>query len=342
MSRARDLADYVSTGVTSDELDKLDGLTATTDELNLVDGSVSGPLSHRNLIINGAMQVAQRGTSNISVSSTRVYTLDRFSAEKDTNTMTASQSTDAPTGFKYSLKLENGTGASASGSDVNNIRYFAEGYDTNHLEIGTSNAKTVTLSFWVKSSIAGTYCVAFFDQGNDNPYVTTYTIDSANVNTWEQKVITLTLSTYGSWVGSTTNEANLGIVWDLGSGSDRQVSTLNTWHDGVANDWSHSSQTAWVATTGATFYLTGVQLELGVATPFEHRSYGEELARCYRYYQRYSNTTGGNVITRGNETVYSTTAVQNHFDFIAPMRTSPAASKSGVDVFRSFSGNSEG
>ena len=247
----------------------------------------------RNIIINGAMQVAQRGTS-ISVSSTAVYTLDRFSAHKDTNTMTATQASDAPTGFEYSLKLTNGTGASPSSSDINCIQYNVEGYDSTQLEIGTANAKKVTLSFHVKSSITGTYVVGFLDSGNDNGYIADYTINSAN--TWEKKTITLTMSDYGSWVGSSSNGTNLILHWDLNSGSDRDVSSVNVWNDGAANDFSHSSQVDWVGTTGSTFYLTGVQLELGSqATPFEHSSFQEELTLCQRYFQALGNYGDGDV-----------------------------------------------
>ena len=258
--------------------------TATANQLNI--GQIGG---RRNLIINGAMNVAQRGGS-ISVSSTLVYTLDRFAAENDTTTMTATQESDAPTDFEYSLKLTNGTGTTPTGTNINRIRYALEGYDTNHLEIGTANAKKVTLSFHVKSSITGNYVVSFLDSGNDNGYVAGYTINSAN--TWEKKTITLTMSDYASWVGSSTNAINLILHWDLGSGPDRDVSTLNVWNDGAANDFSHSSQVDWVGTTGSTFYLTGVQLEVGdKATPFEHRSFGEELALCQRYY--YQHVMGG-------------------------------------------------
>jgi len=247
----------------------------------------------RNLIINGAMQVAQRGTS-IAVSSTLVYTLDRFACENDTTTMTATQESDAPTDFEYSLKLTNGTGTTPTGSNINRIRYALEGYDTNHLEIGTANAKKVTLSFHVKSSITGTYVVGFLDSGNDNGYIADYTINSAN--TWEKKTITLTMSDYSSWVGSSTNSINLILHWDLGSGPDRDVSTLNVWNDGAANDFSHSSQVDWVGTTGSTFYLTGVQLELGSqATPFEHSSFQEELTLCQRYFQALGNYGDGDV-----------------------------------------------
>ena len=268
-----------------DSTDTLIG-TATTDALTT---RVNGAGGRKNMVINSAMQLAQRGTS-ISVSGSSVYTLDRWSMRCDASTITATQDTDSPTGFATSLKLTNGTGASGSGSDSCYIRQHFEGYNTNHLEIGTANAETVTLSFWVKSSITGTYIVSFIDSGADNGYPASYTISSAN--TWEHKTITLTLSTYGSWAGSSTTARNLTINFDLGSGSDRDLTNLNAWNDGASNDFSHSSQVDWVGTTGSTLYLTGVQLELGsVATDFEHRSYGEELALCQRYYYQITHTS---------------------------------------------------
>tara|TARA_B100000900_G_scaffold98776_1_gene81624 strand:- start:397 stop:1467 length:1071 start_codon:yes stop_codon:yes gene_type:complete len=303
-------------------------------------------LGRRNLIINGAMMVNQRAAS-YTVSSTRVKVVDRFSAEKDTNDMTAVQSTDAPTGFEYSLKLTNGTGASSSGTNINYVKHFFEGYDTNHLEIGTANAKEVTLSFHVKSSITGTYCVTFADSGNDNPFVSTYTINSAD--TWEKKTVTITMSTYSSWVGHTGKDANLQIIWDLGSGPDRQVSTLNAWQDGVANKWSHSSQTQWVETTGATWYLTGVQLEVGdTATDFEHRSHAEEYHYCQRYFQktyRYEDYLTNNT---GNGCVgfYATSSADNqNVTWATPMRTTPDMTiyrKNGGAANQAQRGNNSG
>lgn len=303
-------------------------------------------IGRRNLIINGAMTVNQRAAS-YTVSSTRIQTIDRFSAEKDTQNMTATQENDAPIGFQKSLKFTNGTGASSSGTDINYVKYSIEGNDTNQLEIGTANAKQVTLSFYVKSSITGTYCVAFTDNGNDNPYVTNYTINSAN--TWERKTITLTMSTYSSWVGGITTGAGLQLIWDLGSGPDRQVSTLNAWQDGVANDWSHSSQTQWVQTTGATWYLTGVQLEVGtIATDFEHRSFAEEYAACQRYFQKTyayatylaENTGSGCVGYFGTNT-----ADTINIPFSTPMRSSPTMTiyrKNGGATNQAQRGNNSG
>jgi hypothetical protein len=303
-----------------------DSVTAAKIPASLENTFVSG---RKNMVINGAMQLAQRGTS-ISVSSSSVYTLDRWSMRCDASAITATQDTDSPTGFATSLKLTNGTGASGSGSDSCYIRQHFEGYNTNHLEIGTANAKEVTLSFWVKSSITGTYIVSFIDSGSDNGYPASYTISSAN--TWEQKTITLTLSDYGSWAGSSTSARNLTVNFDLGSGSDRDLTNLNAWNDGAANDFSHSSQTDWVGTTGATFYLTGVQLELGsTATDFEHRSYGEELALCQRYFEKLGNPDGvsGNVFFGITSATNATSARGPRIDFKVTKRATPTIALTG-------------
>jgi len=307
-----------------------DSVTAAKIPASLENTFVSG---RKNMVINGAMQLAQRGTS-ISVSSSSVYTLDRWSMRCDASAITATQDTDSPTGFATSLKLTNGTGASGSGSDSCYIRQHFEGYNTNHLEIGTANAKEVTLSFWVKSSITGTYIVSFIDSGSDNGYPASYTISSAN--TWEQKTITLTLSDYGSWAGSSTSARNLTVNFDLGSGSDRDLTNLNAWNDNAANDFSHSSQTDWVGTTGATFYLTGVQLELGsTATDFEYRSYGEELALCQRYFVKFPNGAGyfaGNAV--------GSNRVDTGFPLSVPLRTAPSVESNGYLTHRSGNANS--
>jgi hypothetical protein len=317
-----------------------DAVTAAKIPASLENTFVSG---RKNIIINGAMQFAQRGTS-ITVAGSSIYTLDRWSMRCDASTITATQDTDSPTGFATSLKLTNGTGASGSGTDSCYIRQHLEGHNTNHLEIGTANAKEVTLSFWVKSSITGTYIVSFLDSGSDNGYAASYTISSAN--TWEQKTITLTLSDYGSWAGSSTTARNLTVHFDLGSGSDRDLTNLNAWNDGATNDFSHSSQTDWVGTTGATLYLTGVQLELGsTATDFEYRSYGEELALCQRYYQKLG---GAETLATGAYTTSS--RVDAVVPFIKEMRVAPtltvgsgsnywyAYRNSAIDYFDSWSG----
>ena len=291
MSRARDLADYVSTGVTSTELDKLDGLTATTDELNLVDGSVTGPLSHRNMIINGGMQVWQRGTSSTALSNSNNYVPDRFNCRAGVGSgHTAIRSTDVPTtgeaSFSNSLKFTVGTGATLSAGNGNNYFYYAmEGYDSNPTKIGTAYAKIMTISFWVKASVTGVYGFAVSNNDNARTYAGSYTVGSAN--TWEKHTITIPASgAGGTW--DTTNGRAITLLWNWGAGSNFIASSAGwaTADDRGGVDAGSSIHLVDGTHNGATWYITGVQLELGsVATPFEHKSYGEELARCKRYYQ---------------------------------------------------------
>ena len=248
----------------------------TADSLNI--GQIGG---RRNLIINGAMQVAQYGTSTTSDGGKCV---DRYRNYQNVGTFTAEQSTDTPVGFSYSLKRTNGTGTSATGANYSLVRYRVEDKDIAHLNFGTNDAIQFTVSFWVKSSVTGTYVLGLCDATEERTYAATYTINSAD--TWEQKSITLYASTQATW--STTGNVGLSINWDLGSGADRQVTTANEWTTATPStggSWTHSSRVDWVGTTGATFYITGVQLEVGtVATPHEHISYGEQLALCQRYF----------------------------------------------------------
>jgi len=285
-------------------------------------------LSNRNLIINGAMKVAQRGTSSTTNAS---FTTDRFINFQNIGTFTAEQSTDAPDGFQYSLKRTNGTGTTATSSDYSLVRYQVEGFDAVQLSQATSSAKTVTISFWVKSSVTGTYFVALTDANDLVQYPAAYTVNSANI--WEKKEVTITGYTGSSGTWNKDNTIGLKIHWDLGSGPSRQAPTADAWNTSLSGSWSHSSQVDWVGTTGATFYLTGVQLEVGdTATPFEHRSYGDELARCQRYFISYGRSAlSNNAIYLGiGQAVTSTNAAVT----ITPpvtMRASPTFSSKGVD-----------
>ena len=281
------------TGVTSTEFDKLDGLTATTTELNLVDGSVSGPLSHRNMIINGAMQVHQRLAVNTEVTATSsgTFSADRFRFWSNVgSSLPESQvrNDDAPAGFNYSWKRTTNSASSIASSSYDAVLTKIEGYDIANLNFGTSNAKTVTFSFYVKSSIAGTFSLMFANAGIDRVLLKEYTVNSAN--TWERKTITFTGATDGTW--NIGNGIGLFILFGLGYGSNYTSSTTNSWLS--SGKYQTTSSTTAIATTnGATFQLTGLQLELGsVATPFEHRSYGDELLKCLRYYYKLSGSSG--------------------------------------------------
>jgi hypothetical protein len=253
----------------------------TADYLNI--GQIGG---RRNLIINGAMQVAQRGTSGTSANSIAYYTVDRFNFRGEpTGVYTIAQDTDAPANFKNSTKI---TVTTPDTSIPSGERYwvatYLEGNDIAHLNFGSSDAQEITLSFYVKSSLTGTFSGGFGNDGFSRAYVFEYTIDSAD--TWERKTVTITGDTSGTWLD--TNGVGLRIVWDLGAASNRQT-TAGAWES--SSYLAATGATQVIATNGATWQITGVQLEVGsAATPFEHRSYGEELALCQRYYQFIART----------------------------------------------------
>ena len=323
MSRARDLADLGNNAggletltvsditditATASELNKLDGVTATTDELNLVDGSVSGPLSHRNMIINGGMQIWQRATSATTVTS-GYQTVDRFGFFEGTHgAYTVEQETlsvadQGTTGQRTAIELNvTSQTTSLSNAQYAYFRQRIEAQNCQHLAYGSSGAKTLTLSFWVKSNLTGTYTV-FLRKNDSTLYyiVKEYTISSAN--TWEKKEITITptegstsLITSSSGVINNDNGPGIDVGFGLAFGSDFHT-TKDTWQ--TAEDYSTSSAVNWMNSTSNNFYLTGVQLELGsVATPFEHRSFADELARCQRYF--YKCTRAAYALGRGN------------------------------------------
>jgi len=243
--------------------------------------SWAAPYGNRNLIINGAMQVAQRGTS---ASATNSYvSVDRYlTSIIGGGAFTLSQETDTPSGqgFKNSLKVTVDTAdSSIAAGDYYVIQYRIEGQNVAHLMLGTSDAVKVTLSFWVKSSLTGNHGASLQNGASNRSYPFQYNISTAN--TWEKITKTFQLDTSGTWL--TTNGIGLKLMLDLGSGTTYQ-GTADAW--GGANYHTASSSVQLIATGSATWYITGIQLEVGeTATPFEHRSYGDELARCQRYYE---------------------------------------------------------
>lgn len=268
------------------------------------------------------MQVAQRGTSGTSTAD--IYTVDRFALGHGSpvNAMTFEQSTDTPDNFKNSIKVTAGTGASASTTGYAILRQAIEGQNISHLGFGTSAAKAIILSFHVKSSLTGTFGVSIRNQAGNRAYGGTYTISSAN--TWEYVTVAIPGDTSGTWPTDTGTGFNL--FWDLGAGSNYDIAA-GSWTTGT-NMFGVESTVKLTETSSATFFITGVQLEIGdVATPFEHRSFGDELARCQRYYWQFT----------ANNPLY---AFQYHNDYKYAIRPHPVQMRATPTVTAAYSGGS--
>ena len=252
-------------------------------------------LFFRNRIINGDMRIDQRnaGAAVTVNADAAFFASDRFQAagQGTDGVYTIQQSTVAPAGFVNSIVATVTTADASIGSTQQyNIQQHIEGLNCSDLGWGTANAQTVTLSFWVRSSVTGTFSGALRNSAANRSYPFTYTINAAN--TWEKETITIAGDTSGTWL--TTNGIGVNVIWTLGAGTGR-LGTANSWQG--ANYQGVTGQTQLISTVGATFYLTGVQLEVGTsATAFEYRPYGTELALCQRYYyQRTYYTTAQNV-----------------------------------------------
>ena len=255
-----------------------------------------GALSNRNKIINGAMTIDQRNAGASVTANDGVFSVDRWACIATVNGKFSMQKNAAsvtpPAGFKNYLGCTSIAATALGATDFYHVRHKIEGFNADDLSWGTSDAKAATLSFWVRSSLTGVFGGSINNSVFNRSYPFSFTISSAN--TWEYKTVAIAGDTSGTWL--TANNIGIQISFSLGSGST---------YSGTAGSWSGSSlasatgAVSVVGTNGATFYITGVQLEAGdTATPFEHRSYGAELALCQRYYE-ISGTFGGVVTGRG-------------------------------------------
>ena len=236
----------------------------------------------RNRIINGAMVIDQRNAGASITPINGQYLTDRWAAAlTQASKFTAQQnaaSVTPPVGFTNYLGITSSSAYSIVSSDVFFVKQAIEGLNVSDLAWGTANAATVTLSFWVRSSLTGTFGGSLNNSAQNRSYPFTFTINSAN--TWEQKSVTIAGDTTGTWL--TTNGVGIYLNFSLGVGSTGS-GTAGTW--AAAGYYSATGATSVVGTSGATFYITGVQLEVGTnATSFDYRPYGTELALCQRYY----------------------------------------------------------
>lgn len=242
--------------------------------------SVPNTFGFKNRIINGAMMIDQRNAgASVTTSGGNNYDPDRWLVYDSVGSkMTLQQVTDAPAGFTKSQKITSLAATAPASTDYYFSAQRIEGFNVADLAWGTASAATVTLSFWVKSSLTGSFSGAFGNASFSRSYPFSYTISAAN--TWEQKTITVAGDTTGTW--ATDNSTGLQVLFDLGSGTSR-AGAANTWS---ANDYRKvTGSVNLIGTNGATFYITGVQLEKGsTATSFDYRPYGTELALCQRYY----------------------------------------------------------
>ena len=342
-------------------------MTQARDLADLAGAATAGTITGRNLIINGAMAVNQRGSVNTSDGNT-VYGLDRMAVFlRGGPAATITQDTDVPSGqgFGYSNKIDVTTGdALGTANDFCLFRQKIEGQNLQQLKKGTSSAESLTLSFWIKSTITGTYVLEIRDETNARDIHKTYTVSSSN--TWEYKTLTFEGDTTGAI--DNDNTSGLEVSWMLGQGTDYTSGTLNTTWASSVNANRAVGQVNAVSSASNNIYITGVQLEAGAtATPFEHRSYGEELRRCQRYYYKISpgdtgaigsgihNTTAQATVLipyqvemREGPTAVETSSTANEFDvrndnsifFLSSTPTFQAATKYGGEVLCNHGGTS--
>ena len=281
----------------------------------------------KNRIINGAMVVDQRnaGASVTPANGVNTYTIDRWAGyANQTSKFTVQQNAGSitpPINFINYLGATSSSAYSIVSTDIFLLRQAIEGFNTADLNWGTANAQTITISFWVRSSVTGTFGGSINNNAGNRFYPFSYTINSAN--TWEQKAITIVGDTTGTWL--TTNSVGIWLNFSLGTGSS-YLQPAGTWTAGAA--YGATGQTNILGTSGATFYITGVQLEVGsYATGYEYRHYGQELALCQRYYEQVTYDYGGAITT--GQAINAGRALAN-LGWTVMKRTLPSVSMTGT------------
>jgi len=293
--------------------------------------SVPGGVNFRNRIINGDMRIDQRNAgASVTVNSIGVqYPVDRngFSGTGSAGVFTAQRDTDSPPNFINSVKVTVTTAAASYSATANYVyEHRVEGLNGSDFVWGTASAQAVTFSFWVRSSLTGTFSGALANGARNRSYPFNYTISSAN--TWEHKTVTIEGDTTGTWL--TDNGVGIRVLLNLGAGTDR-LGTAGAWNNNRNVGATGSVQL--MSTLNATWYITGVQLEAGsVATPFERRPFGTELALCQRYYVKLNNDGTGGDVALGTGLQQQTTAAAFTVVYPVTMRAEPTATASNLQV----------
>ncbi len=308
-----------------------------TNQAAVWDGSYwlyMGPGENRNILYNGAMQVAQRGTSTASITASGYYTADRWRIAVGTlGTWTQTVENDAPTGsgFRKSLKMLCTTAdASPAAGDVLALQQTLEGQDLQAFRKGTSSAQQFTFSFWVKANAIGTYIAELYDADNNRSVSKSYTVSASG--TWEFKTLTFPADTTGAF--DNDNAGSLEIYWWLAAGSNFTSGTLATSWGSLTSANRAVGQTNLAAATNNYWQITGVQLNVGaVAAPFEFKSYGQELAECQRYYERMTGNAGAGLMPGF---LITTDLTATAYAYKVPKRAAPSFTASNYSNLRSI------
>ena len=317
----------------------LDGTNGVTFNDTSLQGAAASPYVLKNRIINGAMVIDQRNAgANVNPAVAATYYLDRWIAQSTAaGKFSIGQNAGAvtpPAGFTYYLGTTSLSAYTVATGEAFGVRQLIEGYNIADLAWGTANAKTVTLSFQVYSSLTGTFGGALRNSSNARSYPFSYTISTAN--TWTQISVTIAGDTSGTWL--TTNGVGVKVDFSIGAGATFS-GTAGSWAG--ANYTSATGATSVVGTNGATFYITGVQLEIGsTATPFERRLYGQELANCQRYYWKMTayNSGGGAYAGLASGVASTTTGTYVYLKYPVAMRAEATFIGSGL-IMRSGTTN---
>jgi len=292
------------------------------------DGAVTGS----NIIVNGAMNVAQRGSSyQFSNTNASAYgAADRWEGRPSQGTtITQSLQSDAPAGFSKSLRYYCDSGGTIT--QIIRHQQKLEGQDWQHLAYGTSDAKTVTLSFWVKSNVTATYTISLYVYDANDIYTVTYTVD--NANTWEYKTVTFAGNTSGNCNNDNTH--GIELAWALGASSSYKGSGVNdAWQSYESTKYATNITADIGATTGNYWQITGVCLNVGdSAIDFPHQSYGDELQRCMRYYERAGASTNTDYTFKMQGAVEGQNITACQIGYLVEKRASPTVSLGTLQAY---------